>query len=250
MDDVTVVVPHGISAVSVDQFRTELMRAADDDDTRCIFLVGQDGQFCSGLDFAELIGDGMAENWPGLLETEIKATVQAFADCLSRLRFSNKPTIAIVDGPARGGGVGMAAACDLVLASERAAFALPEVLFGLMPAVIRPFLQERMTIQKIRIWSLTGEGHSAAEARAAGLVDEVVEPDALPARAKRWSTGLSRAVPDAALALKRNLSGDSASWSDTLEKAVDATSRALCNVDVAKGLRAFVEDGTPPWGIR
>ena len=78
-----------------------------------------------------------------------------------------------MEGAARGGGVGLAAACDVVVASEDSSFALPELLFGLLPAVALPFLLDRISIQAIRLWALTGHSRSAAEAMADGLVDQI-----------------------------------------------------------------------------
>src|SRR5438477_5999325 len=92
-------------------------------------------------------------------------------------RSNGKVTLAVVDEQALGGGVGLAAVCDYVLATERATFGLPELLLGLVPATIFPILLERMPPQRARRLALLGHTQNAAQASASGLVDEVVASD-------------------------------------------------------------------------
>src|SRR5262249_22388904 len=96
-----------------------------------------------------------------------------FADLLAALAEAPRPTLAFVKGKAIGGGVGLAAACDWVVASEHATFALPELLWGLIPAMIWPLVTARLTEGTARRWVVSAGSRSAAEALASGLVDEV-----------------------------------------------------------------------------
>jgi enoyl-CoA hydratase/carnithine racemase len=132
--------------------------------------------------------------------------LRAFAECLVSLRLSTKPTVAAVDGAALGGGVGIASACDLVIATPRSVFGLPELLLGLAPLLIWPLVIERVPPQKARLLALRGTSVPAAQACELGLVDSVVEPDALNRALNAWTRRLSRVRPDGVSALKRHMS--------------------------------------------
>jgi enoyl-CoA hydratase/carnithine racemase len=90
-----------------------------------------------------------------------------------------RPTLAVIDGPALGAGLGLAAACDVVVASERSTFGLPEALYGLAPAIIRPALMTRLTIQQLNMLLFTCHSRSAQEARALGLTASI-RPERAP----------------------------------------------------------------------
>ena len=107
------------------------------------------------------------------------------------------PTVAVVQGPAYGGGVGLVACCDIVLASEAAKFAMTEVRLGLIPAVISPYVINAIGARQARRYFLTGEVMDAATALRIGLVHEVMAPDALEARATAMMDGLLKLAPGA-----------------------------------------------------
>jgi enoyl-CoA hydratase/carnithine racemase len=120
------------------------------------------GVFCTGLDLERQ-------------QVDLDCT-QNFAALLTRVWQAPAPTIALVDGPAIGGGLGLAAACDRLICTPSARFALPELLWGFVPAMIWPVVTTRLAESTARWWMITGHARSAAEAAADGLVDEVVEP--------------------------------------------------------------------------
>jgi enoyl-CoA hydratase/carnithine racemase len=231
-------VPEALANASLAAFAESLERAANDAEARVWVLAGGPGVFCRGMDFGP-IAEGSGDSVQG---------TRAFAGCLSRLRHAPRPTIAIVEGETLGGGVGIAAACDRVIATPNATFALPEALFGLLPAMVMPVLVERMLPQKARLWALTGASRPASWAREHGLVDEVVSPDQLErfvARAARemsrvgrravtglraWLGEFPRLEPDAALARGAAFTAD---------LARDPAVRAAA--------LAFLQDGSLPW---
>lgn len=160
--------PEHLSAGTVDALLLDLY-AAFDAPSSAVVLVGADSEtFCAGLALE-------AEGIDGI-ET------RAFASVLASLLDAPKPTLAFVDGRALGGGLGLAAACDWVTATDRATFGLPELLWGSIPATIWPIVTTRMAEGMARRWTISAEARSAAEALAAGLADEVVPADrAFPA---------------------------------------------------------------------
>ncbi len=151
-----------------------------------LLLCGSvDGEFCRGLDL-----DGQHVDL---------SRARNFAALLIRLWQAPAPTIALVDGAAMGGGLGLAAACDRVICTERATFALPELLWGFVPAMIWPLITTRMRDNIARWWIITGRARNAGEALADGMVDEVVEPANITAviqrRVKECSRADAAAIP-------------------------------------------------------
>jgi enoyl-CoA hydratase/carnithine racemase len=126
-----------------------------------------------------------------------------FTAVLQTLLDSKPVTLALVEGPALGGGTGLVAACDLVLASEQANFALPELLLGLVPAIILPVLAERLGLHQAKRWAITQATWQAGEAQARGLVDQVVPNSNIEATLKRTLRTLLRVHPRGVTALKR-----------------------------------------------
>jgi enoyl-CoA hydratase/carnithine racemase len=211
---------------------------------RVLVLEGTDGVFCRGLDLEALGATGAAE-WVERAATE---TAVAFAACLRAIRLAGRPTVAVVAGEAVGGGVGVAAACDVVVAGDRATFALPELLFGLAPAIILPLLLERMPAQKVRRLALQGQSCGAAEAQALGLVDVVSPVAELPATLRRLTRGLARAHPSAVATFKRDSAESIGLGLERgLGRGAEATAATLRDAEVRAGIRGFVTEGQPPW---
>ena len=151
--------------------------------------------FCRGLSFEE---DGAGAVDPvtrddGLADFE--AAVLALVK-------SSTPSVASVRGDAMGGGLGIACACDVVIAAESVRFGLPEPLFGLIPGLVLPLIRARIGGPALRRLALGGESIDAQEALRLGLVDEVVSPDALEGRVSVWVRRLARAEPRAVARLK------------------------------------------------
>jgi methylglutaconyl-CoA hydratase len=177
---VQVTVSHGVATLTLDspgnrnaltrqmraQLRAALLEALHDDAVRVVVLDHTGRAFCSGMDLAEAAGGGAEQQgvreFPGLLEL---------------IRSAPKPVVAVVRGPARAGGVGLLAACDVVVAGASATFAFSEVRLGLVPAVISAVVLPRMVPHVAHRLMLTGQVFDAEVAAAGGLVDLAV-PDA------------------------------------------------------------------------
>jgi enoyl-CoA hydratase/carnithine racemase len=190
--------------------------------------------FCDGMNLREACGVGAAE-------------VSALAETLVLLAESPVPTVAVVTGSARGGGVGLAAACDVIIAASSATFALPELLFGLVPATIWPLLRRRVSEARLRRWTLTGLAVSSDEAASAGLVDRVVAETELD-EAVRQQLRLLRRVRSHGMSRLRQLSStaDDSSLPAAIRRGAQWTASLLEAPDVAQSLAAF-EEGGAPW---
>jgi enoyl-CoA hydratase/carnithine racemase len=161
----------------LDRLLADVARGGDE----TMILEGSASVFCEGLDLDSLATNGSAPSRGTLDEA-----VSRFAALLRALERRPGAVISIVDGPAMGGGVGLAASSDMVIASPRATFALPEAIFGLIPAVIFPAVAARVGYPRARMLALTGRTITAAEAASIGLVDEVADdPHAATAKCVR-----------------------------------------------------------------
>jgi enoyl-CoA hydratase/carnithine racemase len=196
-----------------------------------IVLEGVPEKFCLGMEFA-----GASAPAVGSLDP--------FAELLGRLLRAPCPTLAVVDGPALGGGLGLAAACDFVLATPRARVGLPEALFGLAPAIIRPALLTRLSPQQIRLLLFTCHSRSAEAALALGLVDELCPVEALAGGRRSAIRQLRRARRETVMACRRWEEDDLAR---ALRAGVAETTATLADPRVLAALREFDSGEGLPW---
>jgi len=199
-----------------------------------VVLAGADDVFCRGM---ELRPFGAGE--------ELRESVESFAVCLDVIRKGDKPVIAFVQGQAAGGGVGLAAACDGVLAATGASFTLSELLFGLTPAVILPYLAQRVNLQKLRWMGLTAGTLTGQEAVEAGLADAVCPPEKAPAILRSWIRKLRRIERKTVGAWKRMTIQAPLPGS---KDGIEFTLGRLADPAVRERLRTFLETGELPLG--
>src|SRR6185369_735899 len=169
-------------------------------DVRVIVITGEGAAFCAGmnLDYLQRSVDKTLED-----NTEEAKALQRL---LFSLRQSRKTVIAMVNGPAMGGGCGLAAACDFVFASEESArFGAPEVRLGFVPAVILEFLIHRMGLGKTREFVLQGAIVNALTAQQLGLATEVVPANSLTARVMEFAAQLCSQTSASSTGLTKEL---------------------------------------------
>jgi len=160
-----------------------------------------------------------------------------------------KPTIARVQGAALGGGLGLAAACDICVASTVASFATTEVKFGITPATISPYVLRAIGPRQASRYFLTAERIDARRAAEIGLVHEAVEPEQLDAAVARLAQTLAANGPsalEAAKALIRDFAGrtiDEPVREDSARRIATIRSSA----EAREGLTAFLEKRAPRW---
>lgn len=229
----TVSLPIDLSAGSLPALTADLQHAIASS-AEVITLVGANADtFCLGL----AVGSGTHESAP----------THAFAELLTMMHRSPKPIIAAVDGRAIGGGMGLACACDWVVATERATFGLPELLWGLIPAIIWPVLTDRMAPHAVRQWTISAHTRTAMEAERTGLVDVLVPSDDLDRIVARGRRQLRRLDPQA---LKRLRAWSRESRRHDLPTALtmgaDLTAGMLREPAVQRRWSAFAA-GESPW---
>jgi methylglutaconyl-CoA hydratase len=199
---------------------------------RAVVLAGEGPSFCAGADIEWMRSSadlGYDENVADA--TALRRMLEAIDSCPA-------PVVAIVQGHALGGGVGLVACADIVLAHERAVFAFSEVKLGIIPAVISPFALRTIGESAARRYFLTGERFDAATALRIGLVHEVT--DDLDAALERLLAELRTAGPRAARHAKRLV----LERPDGPETARRIAERRTSD-EGQEGLRAFLEGRTP-----
>lgn len=167
-----------------------LDEAAADPDVRVVVLTGAGPAFCSGADLKEQ-ADGKG---PGPV---------SMPDVLTRIFEHRCPVVARVNGAVRAGGIGLMAACDVVVAPEDATFAFSEVRIGVVPAIIAVPVLMRMNATAAHEYFLTGEPFDAAEAVRTGLVNRAVPARSLDEAVARYTDALVKGGPEALAAAKQ-----------------------------------------------
>jgi len=225
------------------ELTTEFDRAGADPALRAVVLDASGKSFSAGADLEwmrRMAGYGPERN---LADARALARLMAVIDALP------KPVIGVVQGAAYGGGVGLVACCDLVVAAESARFCLSEVKLGLIPAVISPYVARAIGARASRRYFITAEVFSAATALALGLVGEVAPADQLETIRDGWLAAIKANGPAAIAAAKQLVAHvGEAVLDDDLR---DWTARRIADIRASEegreGLQAFLDKRQPDW---
>lgn len=220
-----------------------LRELADDDSVRVVILAGRGKSFSAGgdLDWMRRAASyGYEQN---------RADAEQLAQMLRTLAELPKPTIARVHGAALGGGMGLACACDIAAASERAFFATSEVRFGLIPATIGPYVVRAIGARQCQRYFQSAERINAERARDIGLVHEVTSTDALDAKIAEITAALLACGPQAQARAKRFISeiSDRAIDAPLIAETADAIASIRATDEAREGLTAFLEKRAAAW---
>ena len=222
-------------------------KMAADPGVRVLVISSSGKSFCAGADL----------NWmkraAGYSSDENLRDSRALAEMLRRLAQCPKPTIARIQGPAYGGGVGLIACCDVAIATFDAQFALTEVKLGIIPSVISPHVIAAIGERYARRYMLTAERFSAAEAYRIGLLHEMVSDNA----------ALDEAVGEIVDALLNNGPGalaeckallEAVAWKPLSPEVIEDTAQRITRVRASdegrEGMSAFLEKRKPNWIAR
>jgi len=230
-----------------DTLITELTAAlrglGTDERVRAVVIAAQGRSFSAGADLNWM--QRMARN----TASENLADARALVRLMRTLDTLPKPTLALVQGAAIGGGVGLVACCDMAIAAETAHFCLSEVKLGLIPAVIAPYVIAAMGERAARRYFLSAERFTAPVALALGLVHRVVPDEALEDAGAKLVRELLRGGPAAQVAAKElifDISGrprDEAMVEDTAARIA----RIRASAEGREGIAAFLEKRKPKW---
>lgn len=212
-------------------------------EVRAVVLSGRGASFCAGADIDSMRRQGASDEPSNLCQArELAEMFRAIAEC-------RKPTVARVHGAAIGGGLGLAACCDLAVAAETAVFAASEVRLGLIPATIAPYVVRAIGPRWARRLFLTGERISALQAEKIGLVHAAASLEQLDAAVDGLLHHVLAGAPGAQAAAK-DLIDDVAGRTITPELMEDMAMRIAAiraRAEAREGLSAFLEKRPASW---
>lgn len=240
-DVVTVMLPRQLSRDSVRTLAEDIARGIAHPAPVLLVRGASAEAFCLGLSLEE------AEDAP----------TQPFADILATLSDAPKATLAYVDAPAIGGGFGLVCSCDWVVATPAASFALPELLWGILPAMIWPAITARLGPNVARQWVVSAHARSAHDAWGAGVVDRLAGmggEGGAPDESRPVSHDLARDVrmlrrlePNALQAFRRwHRQAQQGALAEVIHRGASVTAGML-RATVARERIAAFTSGEAPW---
>ncbi len=215
---------------------------SEDAGVRVVVLQGEGKVFCAGADVSWM------RRAASYTREENREDARRMAKMLRTIDTCAKPVVGMIRGAAIGGGVGLAAVCDVVVASDDTVFSLAEVKLGILPAAISPYVLRAIGPRQARDCFLTGERFGAEEARRIGLVHRVVPDAELEAAVEKKIAALRTSGPEAVAAAKKLIEAVSALG---IDEAFSVTSEAIAerraSAEGRAGLSAFLEKRKPSW---
>ena len=218
-------------------------RLCTDSAVRVIVLSGEGRHFSAGADLNWMQRASQADEAWNL------ADARRFAALLQRIDTCAKPTVARIQGAALGGGFGLACVCDIAIAAADASFAVSEARFGILPAVIGPYVVNAVGRRQARRLALSTRRIGAAEALAIGLVHEVVAADALDEAVQRTLAELLQGGPNAQREIKQLFAALQVGpvGPEVVELTARTISRVRATDEARQGFAAFMAKQPAPW---
>jgi methylglutaconyl-CoA hydratase len=210
---------------------------------RAIVISGNGRHFQAGADLKWI--DAVRAS---SLEENIRVS-RATAEAVQRLNLAPVPTIVLVHGACFGGGTGLVAACDVVIAADNAVFSIAEVRWGLTAAIIIPQLNDAIGVRQMRRYALTGERFDAEEARRIGLAHQVVPAAELAAAGERMVGHVLENGPEAIAQTKAQTLREAFGDLDraTFDDLIERHARKRQSPEAAEGLASFAEKRAANW---
>ncbi len=218
---------------------------------RVVVLRGEGGHFCAGADLKDMAGARMramqrAEGDPDPI-AEVNA---AFGHLCAAYANTPLAVVAVLEGTVMGGGFGLACVADVAIASDTAAFRLPETSLGVVPAQIAPFLVERLGYSQAKRLAVTGGRLDAAGALAVGLVHERMPPEGIAAALDKVLADILACAPGALAATKALMrKARFTAAADLVTEAAVIFSQAAQGPEGQEGMTAFIQKRKPTWAV-
>lgn len=224
------------------ELTAKLGQADADPQVRAVVLAAVGKTFSAGGDLAWM------RSMAHYSEKQNLEDALKLAELMETLDGLSKPTIARVNGPAYGGGVGLVACCDIAIAIPSAKFALTEVRLGLVPSVISPYVIAAIGAREARRYFLTAEAIDAEDALRIGLIHQLVTPDILDETVGMVVNALLKAGPEASRCAKRLVAEQSgAEGRADKRRTAQLIAQLRVSPEGQEGLSAFLEKRNPNW---
>ncbi|HEX4014575.1 MAG TPA: enoyl-CoA hydratase-related protein [Candidatus Cybelea sp.] len=233
-------VRNAFNAEVIEQLHDVFTKIASAGDVRAVVLDGEGTVFCGGADI----------NWMrASLDLSVEANIadaKRMSDMFRAIDNCPKPVIGQIHGAALGGGAGLAAVCDIVIAANDAVFGFTEVKLGIIPAVISPFVIAKIGVSHARALFLTGQKFDAHAATHIGLVHKTVPPIELGAAVEYCLEEIFTAGPSAVSAAKLLIRRVmDCTYDESREITARAIAQQRAGAEGQEGLRAFLERRRP-----
>ncbi|MFQ2507439.1 enoyl-CoA hydratase-related protein [Aeromonas caviae] len=215
-----------------------------------LLLRAEGPHFCAGADL-EWMRKMAGEAFDPRAFDKNREDARVLAHLMQALDELPFPTVALVQGAAYGGALGLICACDIVLASENARFCLSEVTLGLVPAVISPYVVRAMGMRQARRYMLSAEPFDAITACRLNVVHRLSQPDQLLAEGRAMALRLCRNGPQAMKETKRLLAAlEGRPGHQHEEQTVETIARVRVGLEAQEGIQAFFDKRPPTWRPR
>lgn len=236
-------VHNAINDVLIKELSDILDKLAQDNSIRVVLLTGNGKSFCAGADIQWM------QRTADFNEMDNIKDANTLAELMQRLYFLNKPTIALVNGAAIGGGVGLAACCDIAIAVDTAKFCLSEVKIGLIPSVISPFVIAAMGKRQAQRYFLTAETFDAIQAQQMQLIHHICTAENLAAEGLRFTNLLINNGPVAVAEAKKLIQDVTYQSIDNtlMTQTAKSIARLRTSAEGREGIQAFLNKRSPNW---
>lgn len=215
------------------------------DDVRVVILTGNGRSFCAGADISSMRAAADMD------QEQNQTSAKAIFDLMQSIDECPKPVIGRINGAAIGGGMGLVSCCDITIAAERARFGFSEVLLGLVPAVIAPFVLSKIGEGNGRAVFLTGKRFDAVYAREMGLIQQIASEEELDQKVNEQVQQLLQAAPGAQAAAKELIRTISQRpKSDCRDYTSRLIAKRRASAEGREGMSAFLEKREPEWRVR
>jgi isohexenylglutaconyl-CoA hydratase len=239
---------NALSATMVGEIQATFDTIRDDRNVRVVVIRGAGGTFCAGGDIKNMQA-ASASPPPGAPD-ETRAGNRRYGAMLQTIDEAPQATIAVVEGAALGGGIGFASTADVTIAMANAQFAMTEVLLGVVPAAISPFVVRRIGLTAARRFAVSGAKLDGRGAQAIGFAHEVAEtPEALEATLANTINQILKCAPGAVAETKRLMlrAASQVPMQNLLDEAADSFASAVRSPEGREGTTAFVAKRKPVW---
>jgi methylglutaconyl-CoA hydratase len=238
---------NALSRDLIAQLTAAVAHVAADASARVLLVCASGPVFCAGMDLDEMRDRARAVN--ATAEWEQDAT--DFRDLLAAILRLDVPTVAVVHGPAIAGGFGIVLACDLVVASTAARFALPELRRGISPAVVSPLLIYRIGTGAAAPILFADQALNGEAAHRVGLCHVLATPENLDSARRELTSSILTGAPQALAMTKRLMRKIAqATLFEQLEAGRKVSAQARRTAEAREGLTAFLEKREPSWNVR
>ncbi len=241
-------VKNAMSAQMVREITSTFEAIRDDRSIRIVLIRGAGGSFCAGGDIKNMSASGTPPG-PGQPD-ELKEGNRRFGRMMQMVNTAPQAVIAAVEGNAMGGGFGLACVADITIARADAAFAMTEVMLGIVPAAISPFVVKRIGLTAARRFGVSGARLNGIQAVEIGIAHVAAADDtALEQAIRAAANQILKCAPEAVAETKKlmHAAAGPAPMDELLDYAAESFTRAVRGPEGREGTKAFVEKRKPDW---